>query len=953
MNRKKKIGVKNREKAISIAITATMLFLVFGMAASATVDWIAITAVDDKPVWYGYHYGEVSHSAENITFTVHTDSSGKDMKANVTDEATGALVKNFNAKKTDGEGNATFKWENIPANLALGNYRAYGFNATDLSDVKEFTAKNINTAPVITAIHVQDAAGWHNLSAGDDASAKAGDTINVSVNVTDADGKKDLDAMNVKVNMTAFNPSLTDWTTLAKASSDTNWAVYNGSVVVKKFVGSTGLQITANATDSKDAFKEEPSVGELIVIPAKAYNLKIFGPDTSAPGGNSINQTVAIQDTYGNNLTKANGTFSYTVTMTSTGDAVVKPPAKPEITEINTTTEGIFNTTFEIDDETDESIQVKVRSTGLQSAEKTLTYYGSVHHLDVSLNKTSMYANDGEDAILATVQLKDSAGRDLKSEGVQVVIMQDAGTPPGLFDLGTGTDLTDANGKATFVISSTKKSGSDKIIATAQGKEGVSGTVTVTPIVNPANCIIKPDKDIAVKAGESVSVNVTTKDYDNKDISGIVVTFNITSGNGTLNGVAAGTPVTATSGSLAEVTFVCTKAGDVNKINATVKDIKGVSQKVQGADIHAITIVPNEINKFAVSPSASRGLPNLMGAEQEFTIQLKDEYTNNNETGNVEILITTDNPALGNMTNGTIFYNENIITTTNATGAAKFTYTVNTTEPGTAKLALNATAYTITGEIMITTSGPGGIALTFNKTLPLVGKSVQSVAQLTDPQGNTLGIADVVVTFAVKGPGGELIDVNTDTTNSTGIALYTFSGTTYGAHTVTATNDTFSLSDTNTTTFVGSAVALEVSANNTAPMPNETISVNATFKDAQGYVTSSQDGGTVRFLKDSYQFDTGTISNGVATVTYTQAASGTVELTAFYNATLQDSITVEFGEAGCPWDLNGDETVNILDLVILTNHWGEDWSTGDFNNDNTINILDVVILTNHWGACPA
>ena len=43
-------------------------------------------------------------------------------------------------------------------------------------------------------------------------------------------------------------------------------------------------------------------------------------------------------------------------------------------------------------------------------------------------------------------------------------------------------------------------------------------------------------------------------------------------------------------------------------------------------------------------------------------------------------------------------------------------------------------------------------------------------------------------------------------------------------------------------------------------------------------------------------------------------------------------------------DLNGDEVVNILDLVILSNAFGKD--SPDLNADGVVNILDLVILSN-------
>jgi len=52
------------------------------------------------------------------------------------------------------------------------------------------------------------------------------------------------------------------------------------------------------------------------------------------------------------------------------------------------------------------------------------------------------------------------------------------------------------------------------------------------------------------------------------------------------------------------------------------------------------------------------------------------------------------------------------------------------------------------------------------------------------------------------------------------------------------------------------------------------------------------------------------------------------------------------------WDLNKDNRTNILDLILLAQHWGETgtpcWIPADVNCDGVINILDMVLVGQHW-----
>ncbi|MFC1894166.1 dockerin type I domain-containing protein [Chloroflexota bacterium] len=52
------------------------------------------------------------------------------------------------------------------------------------------------------------------------------------------------------------------------------------------------------------------------------------------------------------------------------------------------------------------------------------------------------------------------------------------------------------------------------------------------------------------------------------------------------------------------------------------------------------------------------------------------------------------------------------------------------------------------------------------------------------------------------------------------------------------------------------------------------------------------------------------------------------------------------------WDVNGDGAANVLDMVLVGQHWGETGLTGwireDANEDGTVNVLDMTVIGQHW-----
>ncbi len=65
-----------------------------------------------------------------------------------------------------------------------------------------------------------------------------------------------------------------------------------------------------------------------------------------------------------------------------------------------------------------------------------------------------------------------------------------------------------------------------------------------------------------------------------------------------------------------------------------------------------------------------------------------------------------------------------------------------------------------------------------------------------------------------------------------------------------------------------------------------------------------------------------------------------------------EDITITVIQLYEDWDVNGDGTANVLDMILVGQHWGETGLTGwireDANEDGTVNVLDMIIVGQHW-----
>ena len=54
----------------------------------------------------------------------------------------------------------------------------------------------------------------------------------------------------------------------------------------------------------------------------------------------------------------------------------------------------------------------------------------------------------------------------------------------------------------------------------------------------------------------------------------------------------------------------------------------------------------------------------------------------------------------------------------------------------------------------------------------------------------------------------------------------------------------------------------------------------------------------------------------------------------------------------CPADVNGDGTVDVLDLLAVLAAWGAPGGPEDINGDGVVDVQDLLQLLSAWGPCP-
>ncbi|ADC65227.1 Ig domain protein group 1 domain protein [Ferroglobus placidus DSM 10642] len=758
----------------------------------------------------------------------------------------------------------------------------------------------------------------YDLLAGGTQNIEAGD-YTIYINVTAPSGEG-YEVANASLNLTPFGIG---WVTLDVIDSNSTAGTYNlsGTIQFHKATDA-GYNITGNITIGDPVEIPAINTSQVDVDPAPAVKWAFLETNPYDSDDNVIwdgvsdyiNATlyVAAVDEFGNiNTSGFSGYIS-----------VVSGPGILNKTSVNASRVDAFNISVPNADAT-AFVTVKVYGGGLASTTKTVGFYDRIDHLDVAVEKPVLYANNS-DSTTVYVTLKDSAGNTIPVEGINITI--DELTTLGL-DIPTSTNATDNSGVATFTVTAGANSGTATIGAIVDSGiawDGRYGDANITLKQAPDTTAVQTAATSAVPstitAGEGYKIEFTIVDHAGQPIANSAefpVKFNITAGDAVWlenNAKVLFVNATDANGNVS-ATLYSTNASTSINVNISIKNESG--QWVTLVPDTPVNVDPAEVADFVVEPD-SIGLPAVIGASEVINVTLVDAYGNVNST-NATMIVTTDNPSLGLLNNGTNHPDSIVVSITGGKGS--FTYYVNSSTPGVANLTLNVTDFNIVKTVKIVTTAPQGVVLTFDQTLPFVASDINVTAQVTTAEGLPLKYSNVDLTLVVKNPDGNVIFIGTASTNASGAAVWTLNGTNFtapGVYTFKVYNTSYGISDTKQLTFAGPAVKVVVTVNNTAPLVNDTVMITATFYDVNDLVTSDLDGADVTFLINDVVVGTATITNGVASINYTFTEAGTFNITAFYNATLQDTIAITVVTTVAPGDSDNDGWNDSVEALIAS-----------------------------------
>ncbi|MCH8992648.1 MAG: S-layer protein, partial [Acidobacteria bacterium] len=277
----------------------------------------------------------------------------------------------------------------------------------------------------------------------------------------------------------------------------------------------------------------------------------------------------------------------------------------------------------------------------------------------ITASPTSITA-DGSSISTITVQLKDKNGANLTSGGDAVTLSATAGS------LGSVTDNSDGTYTATLTSGTT--TGTATITGTVNAAAITdTETVTLTPGAadGTTSLITAAPTSIVADGATTSTITVQLKDAFSNNLDSGGDTVELATDLGTLGSVTDNSNGTYTATlTSATTTGTATITGTVNAAAITDTETVTLIPGAADATTSLITAAPTSIVADGATTST-------------ITIQLKDAFINNLDSGGDTVVLATDLGTLGSVTDNTNGTYTATLTSATTTGTATITGTVN------------------------------------------------------------------------------------------------------------------------------------------------------------------------------------------------------------------------------------------------------------------------------------
>jgi adhesin/invasin len=619
------------------------------------------------------------------------------------------------------------------------------------------TSGSLTGSPVtFTATGTPGAASRMQMNAGDAQTVHVGTPVTLppSVRVTDANSNP-VPGVAVTFAVASGGGSVTG----ASATTNASGIATVGGWTLGTTAGANSLTATrAGLTGSPVTFTATGLTGNPTTITLNA------GDNQIATAGSAVATAprVRVTDAYGNAVSGVAVAFA----VASGGGSVTGGSVTTNSSGIATVGSWILGTTAGTN-------TLTATSLGLSGSPITFTATGAAGAATRYVVSSSTYSPAIGSPVTITAQLADQYNNPVATQGLWVTF---ARTPAS----GTFTTVNPAQ---------TGPSGAATVSLTMGMTVGTSYTVTATSSgptrtgTSPAIITVAATPTrIAMSAGNGQSATVNTAvatrpsvlvtDAYNNPVSGVVVTFAVASGGGSVTGSSA---TTNASGVATVGSWVLGTTAGSNTLTATCAGLTGspVTFSATGTAGPATKYV---VTSSSYSPPA--------GSTITLTAQLADQYDNPVATSGIRVSWsrTGSGGRFGSTTSNTNA--SGVATTTfrtSRTVGRVYTFTARSTSGGTR---------TGTSAAVTTVAGPPTQMARYrgNSQTATVGTAVATAPSVRVRDANGNNCPGVVVTFAVTGGGGSVTTASA-TTNASGVATcgaWTL-GTTAGANTLTAT----------------------------------------------------------------------------------------------------------------------------------------------------------------------